>query len=111
MLVLTALTAFMATHYFPWEYMPSFMRMIQFPFRLLTFLIFGMSAVAGLSIINCKDSGHVKVRYTGTKFDNIANVVRLLSSFVGLYLLMKKRKKIKNYQRQERNKHFYIKTR
>lgn len=56
MLVLTALTALMATHYFPWEYMPSFMRMIQFPFRLLTFLIFSMSAVAGLSVLHYKDS-------------------------------------------------------
>lgn len=36
---------------FPWEHMPSFLQMIQFPSRLLIFTILGISMLAGFGIL------------------------------------------------------------
>ena len=36
---------------FPWKYMPNILTMIQFPWRLLSFLILAMSVIAGFSVL------------------------------------------------------------
>ncbi len=44
------LSFLMCTIYFPWKYLPSFLWMIQFPWRLETILCFGVSILAAFSL-------------------------------------------------------------
>ena len=46
----TISSLFMTTKYFPWKYMPDFLRVIQFPWRMHSFSILFASFIAGINI-------------------------------------------------------------
>lgn len=50
MLVLTVISIFMTTVYFPWSVVPKFLQTIQFPWRLEIFIVFRMSFIGAYSI-------------------------------------------------------------
>lgn len=49
-LILILLSAFISTKYFPWEIMPSYIQMIQFPWRMIGIVSFGLSIISGYVI-------------------------------------------------------------
>lgn len=51
LIILTFISAFMCLKIFPWKMLPDFLYMIQFPWRLITFITIGISIVAPLWIL------------------------------------------------------------
>lgn len=49
-ILLILITAYISSSYFPWETVPQFLKMIQFPWRLRGILAFGLAILAGNSI-------------------------------------------------------------
>lgn len=49
-IILIIITAFVSSSSFPWEKVPQFLKMIQFPWRLRGLLAFGLAILAGNSI-------------------------------------------------------------
>jgi len=49
-LLFALFSVFMATKYFPWEYAPSILCKLQYPWRMLGFFIFFISFVCGLNL-------------------------------------------------------------
>lgn len=50
LMLLIVISFFISSRYFPWDVMPSFIKMIQFPWRLCTIIVFGVSILSGYMI-------------------------------------------------------------
>lgn len=50
LILLIVISFLISSKYFPWDIMPSFLKMIQFPWRLCTVIIFATSILAGYMI-------------------------------------------------------------
>lgn len=55
LILFTALSSIMLTNLFPWEYTPSILQTLQFPWRLSLYLMFGGILFSGVAINNFKD--------------------------------------------------------
>lgn len=63
-LVLIFLAAYVSTKYFPWEIMPSYIQMIQFPWRMVGIVSFGISIISGYAIKLIDEKKKKVVAYT-----------------------------------------------
>lgn len=76
-LVVTILSIFISTKYFPWNIMPEILKTIQFPWRLLGLASFGMSMITGY-IIKITNEKYKKI------FTLIISIFIVLTGYFGI---------------------------
>lgn len=77
-MLFTSLSAIMTTNFFPWEYTPSSLQALQFPWRLCAYVLLGGTLLAGIAINHFKDK-----RY----FNIICIILIVLATASGYYYI------------------------
>lgn len=75
----TLFSVFLTTRFFPYEYMPKLLWSIQFPFRCVAFVNFGISIIAAYGLNFIKDNKRIKAMIIAT----------LISLLTGIFCINK----------------------
>ena len=76
-IIFTLISLFMTTKYFPWKYTPTFLNVIQFPWRMHSFAIFFASVIAAINLVSLFKTKNIEKNCTAALLIGILGIILL----------------------------------